>query len=108
VTHEHGTHGVEGHEGEGRPGPLDLGEEDELVRGRRPCHRTPWASRCPTSRLAHAAHEGAEHLAALALAVERSADLHSQEVGEVRPQLGPQGQLLGSLFEMHGVEILHL
>ena len=90
-----GPHGVEGDEGERRPGPLDLGEEDELVRGgpALPAELLGPADAQPAV-LAHTAHERAEYLAALGLAVEGVADLVSQEVGEVGPELRPQGQLL--------------
>ncbi len=107
-AHEHGTDGVEGHERERCPGPLHLGEEDELVGGGpalpavllRPADPEP-------AVLSHPAHQGAEDLAPLLLAVQRPADVGRQHVGEVGPQLVPQGQLLRGLLEMHGSASLH-
>ena len=90
--------------GNGRPGPLDLGEEDELVRGRAALAAELLGPADPEPAvLAHAPDQRAEHLAALGLAVEGLADVVGEQLGEVRPELLPQGQLLGSLFEVHGV-----
>ena len=95
---------VEGHEGKRRPGPLHLGEEDELVGGRPalaavllgPADAQP-------AVLAHPPDQGAEGLAALALAVEGPAHVVGEQLGEVGPKLRPEGQLLRSLLEVHDV-----
>ena len=99
-----GPDGVQGDERERGPGPLDLGEEDELVRGRSslaaellgPADTQP-------AVLAHPSDDAPERLAALGLAVQRPPDLLGDDLGEIGPQLRPQGQLLRSLFEVHDV-----
>ena len=102
--HDHRAHGVEGDEGERGPGPLHLGEEDELVRGRAalaPELLGPADAQPPV--LAHTPDQRPEHLAALGLGVEGLADVVGEQLGEVGPELLPEGQLLRSLFEVHDV-----
>ena len=102
VVDDHRTHRRQGHERERGPGPLDLGEEDELVGGRatlaavldRPADPQPAVG-------THLADQPSEGLTAFGLVFELVAHLGSEELGEVGPEFCSQCQLFGRLFEVH-------